>query len=98
MKKLILILSFLALVSCGSMKGKQADRVMYDEADPTEEIKLSAKSQREMMAREKAEEGFNLKRFFQTLMSNETPNRLVPEFPELLRKNDISDQTVFRSF
>ena len=39
MKKLALVLLLLILASCTSgMKGKHADQLMYDKADPTEEM------------------------------------------------------------
>ena len=96
MKKLALILLLLTLASCTSgMKGKHVDRMMYDESDPTEVIDIETRSQKEMISREKQESRFSFKRFIQTLMSNESPNRFVPEYPELLRPNDIDRERVF---
>ena len=96
MKKLALVLLLLILASCTSgMKGKHADQLMYDKADPTEEMDIATRSQKEMMAREKQESKFSFKKFFQTLMSNESPNRFIPEYPELISPYDIDDGRVF---
>ena len=95
MKKLILVLSLLVLVSCTGMREAQRDDYMYESADPTEAIKISDKSHRQILAEEKAEQLFSTRDFYETIIHNTGPNRFIPEFPELFINHHVDERSVF---
>ena len=95
MKKLILAVSLLMLVSCTGMREAQRDDYMYESGDPTEVIKISDKTHKEVLAEERREELFSPRRFYETIIHNRGPNRFIPSFDELFIDDHISEKNVF---